>query len=198
MEAGAGAGRSPPEALLDGYEAERLPVAAGVIDVSTKLYAQVSSKGALGQRRGAETQQLGLHYRGSVLSRELRSRPGALCAGDRAPDATGRDAGGGAVRLFEVFRGPHFTLLAFGDAHAGTVERVDARHGTTVTALRILPRGGACGEGDFVDEQGQARAAYDARGDALVLVRPDGYVGLYAAPGGVEAVESYLHGVIGG
>lgn len=182
-----------PEALLATYEAERLPIAAAVLGVSTRLYTQMSKKSALGQRRGPETQQLGLHYRGGALSRELRAQPGAVRAGDRAPDARGRDAAGKPVRLFDAFRGPHFTLLGFGAGHADAAARIAARHGSAVRALRIVSPGEARGERDlFLDERGQARAAYDVSGDALVLVRPDGYVGLFAAPGSVDEIEAYL------
>ena len=181
-----------PEALLATYEAERLPIAASVLGVSTRLYTQMSKSRVFRQRRGAETQQLGLNYRGGALSRELRAQPGTVRAGDRAPDARGRDAAGKPVRLFDAFRGPHFTWLIFGAAPADAAAIV-ARHGATVRALRIVSPGEARGEGDlFFDESGQARTAYDVASDALVLVRPDGYVGLFAAPGSVDQIEAYL------
>ncbi|MGW1604763.1 hypothetical protein ACWCQV_27890, partial [Streptomyces eurythermus] len=50
--------------------------------------------------------RLGLGYRESSLSVEDRPAPAGLRAGDRAPD--GRVAG---TRLFDAFRGPHWTLL---------------------------------------------------------------------------------------
>jgi hypothetical protein len=34
------------------------------------------------------------------------------------------------------------------------------------------------------------------RGDALVLVRPDGHVGLFASPGTPEQVEGYLRALL--
>jgi hypothetical protein len=45
-------------------------------------------------------------YRESSLSVDTRREAGGLRAGDRAPDGT--VAG---VRLFDTFRGPHWTLL---------------------------------------------------------------------------------------
>jgi hypothetical protein len=48
-----------------------------------------------------------------------------------------------------------------------------------------------------VDSRGHARAGYDLTGDALVLVSPDGYLGLVASPGSIERVIEYwttLHG----
>ena len=55
------------------------------------------------------TRQLGLGYRESSLTRETRPEPGPVQAGDRAPDARAD-----GVRLFDAFRGPHWTLLTVG------------------------------------------------------------------------------------
>lgn len=49
--------------------------------------------------------------------------------------------------------------------------------------------------GDLVDSAGHVRAAYDVPDGTLVLVRPDGYVGLVTSRG--SAVAEYwtaLHG----
>jgi hypothetical protein len=92
-----------------------------------------------------------------------------LAVGDRAPDAA--LAGG---RLFEVLRGPQFTLLAFGE-RAGVALR-DVPWPATGAALHrhqvTAPDGGAA-----------VRGAYGIGGDALVLVRPDGYIGHIAHAG---------------
>ncbi|MFH9587690.1 FAD-dependent oxidoreductase [Streptomyces luteogriseus] len=125
-------------ALLDSYEQERRPVAAEVLGLSTRVHRGET-------RRGGATRQLGLGYRESPLTRETRTDPGAPRAGDRAPDGT--VAG---VRLFDAFRGPHWTLLALGDAQAPDL-------GARIPVVR-----------------GPAPGAY---GPGLYLVRPDGYVG---------------------
>ncbi|MEU8762497.1 FAD-dependent monooxygenase [Streptomyces sp. NPDC048659] len=145
--------RGAPAALLDSYEAERLPVAAGVLGISTRLH-RAGSGGGAGTRRGAEVQQLALGYRDSPLTAETRTGlpKGALRAGDRAPD--GRY---GAGRLFDVFRGPHPTLLAVG------MPLPALPYGTVRTAE--LP-------------------AYEAYGTGLFLIRPDGYVGWAGADAG--------------
>jgi 2-polyprenyl-6-methoxyphenol hydroxylase-like FAD-dependent oxidoreductase len=106
---------------------------------------------AKSMRRGPRTQQLGVSYRGGPLALELRAAPGRVRAGDRAPD--GLVEGG---RLFDLFAAGGFTVLAFGGA------RAEPRAG-----VRVVRADGA-------------RRAYDARGKALALVRPDGYVGAWA------------------
>lgn len=88
-----------PAALLDSYEEERRPVAAEMLGLTTSVHRGKT-------RRGAATSQLGLGYPTSSLTEETRESPGPVRAGDRAPDA--RTAGG---RLFDAFRGPHWTLL---------------------------------------------------------------------------------------
>jgi len=159
------------ERALDTYEEERLPVAAGVLGISTRLYRAMADRQAEAYRRGPETEQLGVGYPGGSLA------VGGGRAGERAPDAPLRDG-----RLFDVFRGPHFTLLGFGAGHAATVARVNERYGPAVRAYTV-------GEtGDLADTGGHARRAYGT--DGLVLVRPDGYIGVYDA-----SPEDYLRAV---
>ncbi|MEU2282203.1 FAD-dependent oxidoreductase [Streptomyces sp. NPDC013178] len=125
-------------ALLDTYEEERRPVAAHMLGLSTSVHRGEA-------RRGEATRQLGLGYRESSLAEETREAPGRVRAGDRAPDAVVS-----GTRLFDVFRGPGWTLLAL-----GTTQEPDL--GETVPVVR-----------------GPAHETY---GTGLFLVRPDGYVG---------------------
>lgn len=92
--------------------------------------------------------QLDISYRESSLSIDDRSSPGGLQAGDRAPDAALHPG----ARLFDVLRGTHFTLLTFGD-------RTPDIAGVRVQQLAPSPD-------------------YDVAESTLVLVRPDGYIGV--------------------
>ena len=174
-----------PDALLDTYQEERLPVAAEVLGLSTALYPQ-----GMESRRGDETTQLALTYRGGPLAVDDRPLAGvSLAAGDRAPDAPVRAAAGVAKRLFELFRGPHLTLLAFGAGHDDTLAAVRDRYG--VHGYAVLRSGAAAGH-ELVDAGGHARRGYGVPEGALVLVRPDGYLGLVSAAGSGAAVLAYL------
>ncbi|MEW2558016.1 FAD-dependent oxidoreductase [Streptomyces griseorubiginosus] len=126
-----------PADLLDTYEEERRPVAAHMLGVSTGVH-----RGEV--RRGDATRQLNLGYRESSLTEETRTAVTGLRAGDRAPD--GKLDG---TRLFDAFRGPHWTLVAVGTEAPALPE-----------AVRVV--------------SGEEQPSY---GKGLFLVRPDGYVG---------------------
>jgi 2-polyprenyl-6-methoxyphenol hydroxylase-like FAD-dependent oxidoreductase len=88
------------DALLDSYEAERLPIAASVLGLSKRLNQAPTIK------RGDATNQLGLHYRSSSLS--SGDALGSLHPGDRMPDVRLEDGS----RLFEQMRGPEAAEVA--------------------------------------------------------------------------------------
>ncbi|MFI1972780.1 FAD-dependent monooxygenase [Streptomyces cinnamoneus] len=172
--------RGAPDALLDSYDAERTRVAAGVLGLAASVHRADRAGGRDGlQRRGKETHQLTVGYRDSALSRDLRHDvpEDALRAGDRAPDATCMDASGSPVRFFDVFRGPHFTLLALTD------EEFTAPAEDWIRTCRV--GGGA--SADLRDAHGHAKSGY---GSGFFLVRPDGYVAL--ATDDVADVAEYV------
>jgi 2-polyprenyl-6-methoxyphenol hydroxylase-like FAD-dependent oxidoreductase len=165
-----------PPALLDTYEEERLPVAASLLEFVGQMHKDWLGKTKDREEpRKGEHMQLGLNYRGGPLSvDERRGMPDHVTrAGDRAPDAPLSDSAGNACRLFDLYRGPHFTLLALGDAQ---VPRLDRHHSAAVRTYRIIPAGepSAVDGAALVDQDGHAHRNY---GEGLILVRPDGYVG---------------------
>jgi 2-polyprenyl-6-methoxyphenol hydroxylase-like FAD-dependent oxidoreductase len=179
-----------PEPLLDSYQDERLPVAAGVLGVTTALHDKgVAGDGDALRRDDPELAQLTLGYPDSPLSVTDLDLPAGgqlpdapVRAGGRAPDAPCHDADGTPVRLFQVFAGPHATVLAFG---TGPVPA--PRDGL---AVRRVVRPGAAAPDALVDTGGHAHAGYGAHPDRplLVLVRPDGYVGFLGRdPAGLDA-----------
>ncbi|MFI2363640.1 FAD-dependent monooxygenase [Promicromonospora sp. NPDC019610] len=179
--------RGAPEALLDTYEEERLPVAEHVLASTTARgrswagtdTARVSERmvGAFqGRDPFSDVSQLGVTYRGSSLARDLDEALGVR-AGDRAPDARVVDpATGDSVRLFDLFRGTHLTLLVFGSRPVPPVD--DGAYGE-VHVHRIPPGG-------------EAHDLYGVDRDGLVLVRPDGYVALAGGDWDDRTVSDYL------
>jgi hypothetical protein len=188
-------------ALLDTYEAERLPVAASVLGLSLKLHEGMSQSRLKSLRRGSEERQLRLNYRGGPLAPELPGDTARVRAGDRAPDAPCTDAHGNPRLLFDAFRGPHWTLLAFGQRHADAPAWAYSRFGENVRTVAIRAQGtvpdadaAPFTEALMLDTGGHAHRGYDvAPGtEALVLVRPDGYVGHASQPGDLSALEQLL------
>jgi hypothetical protein len=173
-----------PIALLDTYEEERLPVAAWMLGVTSKLHRDSLHNDVKIPQRGPETLQLGINYRKNSLAREERANPGSVQAGDRAPDSPCGNADGTPVRLFDIFRGPHFTLLGFGRCNAAIISEVQQRYGDAVRTYAV------------VDTDGHAHRAYDIQKDApdgtCVLVRPDGYIGLITDGASAKGLLEYL------
>jgi hypothetical protein len=169
-----------PAALLDSYEEERRPIAAGMLGLSTKLL-EAGKRGDM--RRGREVQQLDLGYPGSTLALEMPERDNGLLAGDRAPDARIRRAAGQPQRLFELFKGAHWTLLGNQVARDAIVFRPGLQIHT------VGPRG------DILDETNELRKTYALDAGDWVLVRPDGYIGAIVATREIGALENYLRSV---
>lgn len=166
--------------LLETYQEERLPVAAAVLGLSTRLLDRfISSERALptGNDSGKERFQLNLNYRESSLSNQVTRLPLPLQAGDRAPDAPLQDSKGKHIRLFDLFRGPHFTLLYTGDELSQLKDRY------TDVRLFGIPR-------DFVDADGYFASAYGDQKNMIYLVRPDGYIGFIGD--NVQALIMYM------
>jgi 2-polyprenyl-6-methoxyphenol hydroxylase-like FAD-dependent oxidoreductase len=168
--------RGALDAVLASYEAERRPVAAEVLGLSTRLLEAFNQRGEF--RRGRDTHQLDLGYPDSPISR--KSDPAfALQPGDRAPDAPCSGAGGQRTRLFSLFHGTHWTLLDLGTERGAIRPRADLHiHGTG---------------GDIIDCCGHIREAYAAAG--WFLIRPDGYVAAIVPPDAAAALDTFLDGI---
>jgi 2-polyprenyl-6-methoxyphenol hydroxylase-like FAD-dependent oxidoreductase len=144
---------------LDSYEAERRAVAARVLGVTGELLERYKHGSADAHTRGEEHTGLTITYRTSDAD-------GGLAPGDRAPDAPVLNAAGDRIRLFDLFRGPHFTRLAF------AAPAIESEHSYTVLRAGATPSGSS----QVVDVTGYAFAAYAAAPGSSVLIRPDGYV----------------------
>lgn len=169
--------RGAGDELLDTYEAERRPVAEEVLGLSSRLL-EAGTHGEI--RRGREVQQLDIGYPQSPLALRAASRNSGVQAGDRAPDAPIKGAGGQPSRLFRLFFGPHWTLLVSGELS------VASRPGLHIHRLGQ--------RGDVLDAFGHVRAAYGLESGECILIRPDGYIGAILAldAEGVAQLEAYL------
>ena len=166
-----------PDTLLDSYEKERRPVAKAVLGLSTALL-DAAKRGEI--RRGREERQLDLGYPGSSLALDPSARAGTLRAGDRAPDAPMRGAAGCSRRLFELFTGPHWTLIGF-EADRDIAAARNGLHIHHVGAGRELE-----------DDNDHFNNAYGLGSGKWVLVRPDGYVGAIMTADQAPQLEAFF------
>jgi 2-polyprenyl-6-methoxyphenol hydroxylase-like FAD-dependent oxidoreductase len=153
---------SGDETLLDTYETERRTVAARVLGVSTELLARYAQAHPDAYKRGEDTFGLNITYRAPDATETPTT-------GDRAPDAPLLDPNGKHIRLFDLFRGPHFTRLVFG------APAPDEQHAYAVLRPGDDPR--PTGTDRYViDAEGHAFTAYAAAPGDSILIRPDGYL----------------------
>jgi 2-polyprenyl-6-methoxyphenol hydroxylase-like FAD-dependent oxidoreductase len=189
--------------LLDSYEAERRPVAAGVIEDTVRRSLSLG-KPAEPPNRLHDTQML-VSYAGGPLARGEAG--GTLKPGDRLPDIQGlRHRGMGfPLRLFDLVRGPRFTILAFPDTEDfGRLETIAAGLAATwsgVFATVAFLRAGQTwndppGIAVVEDANDAMRALFDGAAPSLILLRPDGYIGFMGAMAEAPVLE-YLQSVVG-
>jgi 2-polyprenyl-6-methoxyphenol hydroxylase-like FAD-dependent oxidoreductase len=174
-----------PESLLDTYEEERMPVAANLLQFVGQIHKNWMGTGGAGQPQG-DSQQIGLNYQNGSLAVH-KAADGLVQAGDRAPDSPLIDNAGKRTRMFDVLRGPQFTLLAFDAAPP----RLPASLAGKVRVQQIVRSGDRSGKDALIDAEGYAFRHY---GSNIIVVRPDNYIG-YSAPaasGGAGAIQ-YLN-----
>ena len=179
------AGKATPD-LLDTHDEERLPIASWLLNITSErlnavLAAIKESGGGVDAVASPELTQLQLGYRWSRLSRNAASRSSGPQPGDRAPDAPCRDPFTGTSKcLFDLFPRTPFHLLGLG-------ERCAAALGDLKTGI-VKPY--LIGPGGLIDDAGHVAHAYGQ--DSLILIRPDGYIGLIADADNALAVADYL------
>lgn len=177
------------EQLLDTYEAERHPVAAGVLGLSTKKYKAIAKLDPSAIRRGKDEQQLSISYQGGPLASRNSARTKTLQAGDRAPNAILRGASGQSVRLFDIYRGSHFTALAYGTGAIESLKKLQwPALGATLKRI-VIDKPLASSTGALTD-MGDFAKLYGLSQDTLLLVRPDGYIAHIATHDMVASTQS--------
>jgi 2-polyprenyl-6-methoxyphenol hydroxylase-like FAD-dependent oxidoreductase len=167
--------------LLDSYEEERRPIAQDMLGLTNRLLQALKDRGDM--RRGPEVQQLDLGYTGSSVGLNTSDRaPDLLLAGDRAPDVPLMGRAGQPVRLFELLKGPHWTLLEF----------ETAKHAETIEARKNLHIHRIAADGDLVDVKALFATTYGVVSGDRVLIRPDGYIAAIGPTDNLADLKAYL------
>ncbi|KAJ7676580.1 FAD binding domain-containing protein [Mycena polygramma] len=205
--------------LLHSYEAERMPVVAEMLSLSSNLHAKafphipetafnpapVSSDTADPMMRSAKMLQLGINYRWSAITHDDRdtgeesidknpygTMGDKIRAGDRAP-FIGELEG---TNLFSLLReSPSHLVLYF----PAVEPALDGLHGILDSGLlHVAVVGTTLYVEDgmtirhIADPQRLAAAAYDIKGgrDVFVVIRPDGIIGAYTFS--TEGIQAYF------
>ncbi|MGW2512303.1 FAD-dependent oxidoreductase [Streptomyces scopuliridis] len=167
--------------LLDTYTAERVPVARTVLAASTdKMHrfteqADRGSEDGLGSALagiadGSMTTGLGIHYRTGGPGDGEPATSGPL-PGDRAPNARGLEGAESTVDLFDLLRGPHWSLLAYDSPDPVVLGRADPPHPRVHRIGRARD-----GVTQLADNEGEFRRIYRPHPGELILIRPDGHI----------------------
>ena len=181
-----------PEALLDSYEPERLPVARRLVETTDRVFAGVTSAkpwdrwarlnlvpsvlppllkiGPVRQFLFRAISQTAVSYRGGRLS---AGRAGAVQGGDRLPWVP--PAAGQAADNFTPLRSLDWQAHVYGEA---------GRNLAAICAERSLPL--------HVFPWRSEMVPVGLKRNALYLVRPDGHVALADADGRAAAVAGYF------
>lgn len=166
-----------PDDLLDSYDIERRPIAAEMLGLSTRL---LKDAGRGEMRRGREVNQLDLGYLESPLALDPPDGWTGLPAGARVPDAQIRRADGSSARVFDLLRGPHWTLLGMAIERPAFGPSADLR-------VHVL---GA--HGDVQDSDDQVTTGYGLSPGYWMLIRPDGYLGGAFAETDIGPMQAFL------
>ncbi|HEX4251313.1 MAG TPA: FAD-dependent monooxygenase, partial [Pseudonocardia sp.] len=166
--------------LLDSYAAERVPVARRVLAMSTEKIDRTSERAAGGIdvlaaalaeiADDAVTTGLGIRYRAEPAGTEVVGTEVAAAGptvGDRAPNVRGLEGPGFSGDLFDLTRGPQWTLLAFDRDVPATGIAATHLHGHRISSAE--------GRG-IVDGLGEFQRIYEPAAGELILIRPDGHL----------------------
>ncbi|MFF0227013.1 FAD-dependent oxidoreductase [Streptomyces sp. NPDC004629] len=183
--------RGAKSTLLDTYGLERIPVARAVLEDSTrKMQATMKTitgssdaglSSALGSIADDITTGLPIGYPDSPLTlRSPQDADATVFPGDRAPDAAGLDGPGFTGTMFDLLRGPQWTLVAFEHRQPLELDGAKPAH------LHVHHITASPAEETIHDSAGAFQRHYHAIPDELFLIRPDGYLAA-RVPGTNEA-----------
>jgi 2-polyprenyl-6-methoxyphenol hydroxylase-like FAD-dependent oxidoreductase len=184
-----------------------LPLATGIQPMRTRT-ATVVGQLAVSYRRSPIVSE----YRPESVIERLRHRlrrTSVRHAGERAPDMD-VVLGNTQTRLHALCLGTRHVLFFFADrdnperslrAWHETEALLEREYSKLVDAFLILPRFPDPADTErtrtIYDESRDIYMTYGLTGDGLVLVRPDGYIGLRCCPASLDRFRAYLSSVFG-
>ena len=162
--------------LLDTYSAERVPVAREVLSMSTDKMAKAMAQAGRGSENGLgaalanigdgnKNSGLGIHYRTSPITYPSAEPTAGPAAGDRAPNVSGLQGKDFSGDLFDLMRGPHWSLIAYEHTEPVIFDNAKPTH------MHVHRIGTA-----IADTKGEFQRVYQPHPGELILIRTDGYI----------------------
>jgi 2-polyprenyl-6-methoxyphenol hydroxylase-like FAD-dependent oxidoreductase len=215
-------GKAPPS-LLDTYHQERYPIAQSVLSITDKLTKMITTKSPfltllrdatmsiagtfdkLKEQLPKRFSQLYLRYDPShiIVNNSHNHPPEKIHIGTRIPDHTVKREKED-VRLFELFKGTHHTLLLFGGKKASkqALKKLETLYNTLKNHplihtyilyrneenLTFCPNPKHC----LFDHEPSAHSHFGIIKSTAILIRPDGYIGYIQEPLDKETFNNYL------
>lgn len=196
--------------LLDSYEAERRPAGKAIVDRAVALAFTDEMDMEDEKAQFLLEMQMTMNYSGSDLVGEDRGADALLggpAPGERAPDVHGltRFGIGHPLRLFDLTHGTRSTLLLYADdtTSEATILELDTlaaevgRRASGQVDAYLIASTDARIPADLDlpvlrDSSDTFRRAYDVRGTAAYLIRPDGHVGYRGTEPTLAGLIHYL------
>ncbi|QFY41202.1 FAD-binding monooxygenase [Candidatus Methylospira mobilis] len=202
-------GAGDADILLDSYEAERRPIARGVVDAAAQKLHLAFGNGkvktalkdlavslfgnipAVQKKLQVELSETEIIYGEGPLV-ELGApprKPRRTDVGTRARDAVFVDeTSGGERRLWPLLSEPHHSLLLFEDAgHSIEIEGLVTGTGDRLRVVRF---------NKLTDPACAARGRFHLEGPGWILVRPDQVVAARGPAGDLSGLERYIDCVL--
>ncbi|GHC10386.1 FAD-dependent monooxygenase [Cerasicoccus arenae] len=221
--------------LLESYSPERQPIGRGVVELTdrmtkvatmqnpvgaairNRLLPVMASLGIVQHKMVDSIEEIDVNYRdtkcvGEYLGAAAASTRSPFAQGpqpgDRAPDAiVTQSESGKPTRLYDLYHGPHYTLLLFISSDANedelshmklTLEQSQRRLGKWLKCAcvsgRKLPRGLDSTDYVYLDARLTAHKNYGVtQVQALYLIRPDGYIAFRSLPLDGNSLIAYLN-----
>jgi hypothetical protein len=196
--------------LLDSYQAERHPVGAAVIkqtNIMTEVMAgsgaaaaQLRSIGlfllghssALGDAIMSNLAEVTINYQTSPIVQDHgRHRAAAVHPGDHLSEVAGlAHPDGTAAFLGDLLRRPGHVILLCGHDRAAAAD-LSRRIGDLGTVTPVVSDAASAAPGALVDAAGALGKQYGTGDNGIIVVRPDGYVGMIAHPADNDAFTAY-------
>jgi FAD binding domain len=195
--------------LLDSYQAERHPVGAALIRQTNIMTKVMASTGAAAQLRNiglfllghstalgdaimSDLAEVTINYRTSPIIKDHgRQRSAAVHPGDHLSEVAGlTHPDGTPAFLGDLLQHPGHAVLLDGQDRAAADE-LSGHLADLGTVTPVVAGTGGAARGTIMDAAGEFGRRYGTGGNGMVVVRPDGYVGMIAHPADHDAITAY-------